>query len=121
MKDTNELLNGLGNFTGTEMWWHHWLNKSLMYTDGVRFFAQNAGNGAYWLLDIIATEVFPLLKTEPFIVIELQVESSDVARIVASDGNDRTIWAKGLDYTDCPVGLWKFYLLDDVLLLPSEY
>lgn len=117
--NAEQLKDGLTNFYGTEQWYRHALNRNMLYTDGVQFFAENAGNGAYWFLDIIATEVWPLLRKEPFIRIVLFV--GETAAITADDGNDNIIWSKGLDFTDCPPGKWEFYLTDNVMLLPSEY
>jgi len=120
MKPTpQELREKLAYYTGTEQWYRHPLNRGMLYTEGVECFAEEAG--AYWFLDIVATEVFRLQEAEHFLVIELQVESSDVCRIVVSDGNDNDVWMRGIDYTDCPLGLWKFYLTDNVIMLPGEY
>jgi hypothetical protein len=119
--EANELKRNLSYFIGTEQWYHHPLRREMLYTDGVKFFAEHAGGGAYWFLDIVATEIFPLLAKEPFMLVELQVEDSNVCRIVVSDGDGNEVYTKDIDYTDCPAGLWKFYLTDNVLLLPSEY
>ena len=115
-----DLRQALTQYTGSESWYRHNLNRNMLYTDGVRFFAENAGGGAYWFLDIIATEVFPLLRNEPFISIEMTVED-DMAGIVAGDGNGNVLWARHIEFTDCPEGEWRFYLTDNVLLLPTEY
>lgn len=114
-----ELYHALNNFTGTEQWHRHGLVRSFLYTDGVAFFAENAGGGAYWLLDILATEVLPLQKQYPFIAVEFAVGDTNV--ITATDGDENIIYSRTIDYTDCPHGLWKFYLIDNILLLPSEY
>jgi hypothetical protein len=110
----------LHQFTGTETWYRHVLNREMLYTEGVQYFAENAGNGAYWFLDIVATEFFGLLRKEPFMLIELRVVGGS-AVIVAEDGNGNEVYRRDIDYTDCPPGVWKFYLTDNVLLLPSEY
>lgn len=109
----------LGNFIGTENYHRHGLVKAFRYTDGVAYFAENAGNGAYWLLDILATEVLPLQKKEPFIVVEYSVGDKNI--IKATDGNENLIYSKVIEFTDCPKGEWKFYLIDNILLLTSEY
>lgn len=57
MTDANELKSALCAYYGTENYYKHSLMGSrFLYTDGVRFFAQNAGGGAYWFLDILATQ-----------------------------------------------------------------
>lgn len=121
MLTPDELEQNLRSFTGTEFWHQHWLAREMLYTDGVEYFAESAGrSGAYWFLDIIATEVFPLLKKEPFLCIKVVVTTSD-CRIYADDGNDNLVWSRCIEYTDLQEGEWKFYLTDSVLLLPSEY
>ncbi len=98
--------------------------KNMVHTDGVQYFAINAGNGAQWFLDIVATEYFPMLKKEPFISITLIVGSNQDdhnAMIVVEDGNCDLLAKKIIEYTDCPVGEYKFFLTDNVLMLTSEY
>lgn len=116
----HELEVGLGDFYGTDEWYRHALNRQMLYTDGVKFFAENAGGGAYWFLDIVATELFRHQVDQPFQHIRMTVGAAK-ARITADDGNGNYFWEKLIDYTDCPDGEWRFYLTDNVLLLPSEY
>lgn len=117
----SQLDSELRQYTGTEQWYRHGLNKQMLYTDGVEFFAENAGeHGAYWLLDIVATEYWPLLKKEPFLTIFVTVQNN-AAKIEVTNGNERILKTRELEYTDLQEGVWKFYLTDNVLLLPSEY
>lgn len=126
---TDELRSALSQFTGTEHWHFNRLYKWMKYTDGVVFFALNAGGGAYWFLDIIGTELMEVAKSEKFLVINLHVNSDGTATITASDGNesdelewdDHIKYRRSIESTDCPEGEWTFYLTDNVLMLPSEY
>lgn len=113
-----QLRTELAQYYGTEHYYKHQLSKSMVYTDGARAFAQLAE--AYWLLDIIATEIAPLLKTEDFLSIEVMV-AKDKARIHVDDGNQAMLYKKSISYTDCPAGEWMFFLTNNVLMLPSEY
>jgi hypothetical protein len=116
-----QLQGNLDRFFGSETWFSHSLNRFMHYTEGVQYFAQNAGGqGAYWLLDIIATELFQLQKAEPFIKISITVRDNKAA-ISGDDGDGNVIYLKLIDYTDLQEGTWNFYLTDNVLLLPSEY
>jgi hypothetical protein len=109
----------LSQFYGTENYYKTFLfNPHLKHTDGVQYFAEKAG--AFWFLDIIATEIYPKTKNEPFIVITLTVNDGK-AKILADDGNDKRIFQKNVSYTDCPDGEYRFYLADNVLMLTSEY
>jgi len=110
----------LSQFYGTENYYrtNPIFAKDMVHTDGVQYFADNAG--CYWFLDIIATEVFPLLKKEPFMAINLLVEDGK-AKIAVEDGDLKTLLAKQISHTDCPDGLYAFFLTDNVLMLTSEY
>lgn len=123
---SDELESRLAWFTGTQTWFRHWAVRGMTYTEGVEFFTEQGGrNGAYWFLDIVATEFFPLLRKEDFLSIRLLVarpsESERTALIQVDDGNGRILKERTIDYTDMQPGEWKFYLTDNVLLLPSEY
>ena len=107
-------------FTGTEQWFRHPLSSNFLYTDGVKFFAEHCGGGAYWFLDILATELADLQETEDFMSITLDVVDSS-AKITADDGNGNVLYTKNIDFTDAEKGTWKFFFTNNVLLLPSEY
>ena len=121
MTDPDELRLALTQFTGTETWFRHPFGGGTTFTEGVKFFAENAGNGAFWLLDIFMTELVALQRKEGFLGIKLTVSPDSKATITADDGNDRILWGHEVVLTDCPVGEWTFFFTDDVLLLPSEY
>src|ERR1035438_101211 len=42
----------LRQFTGSEQWYRHGINRKVLFTDGAKYVADTAG--AYWLLDEIA-------------------------------------------------------------------
>ncbi|PPC99614.1 MAG: hypothetical protein CTY35_03495 [Methylotenera sp.] len=111
------LQEDLKQFTGTEHWHPFWLG-TMHYTDGVKHFANTAG--AYWFLDIVGTEVAELQADNPFISVELTVKDMK-ANIKATDGNGNTLWTRYIEFTDCPDGVYSFYLIDKVFLLTSEY
>lgn len=120
MEDGIELAQDLRNFTGTENWYRHPLVSKMLYTDGVKYFAENAGGGAYWFLDIVATEIFPILAGQPFLHITMK-SSGSKATITVTDGNENPpLFTRAINFTDCPKGDWEFYLTDNVLLLPME-
>jgi hypothetical protein len=116
--NTQDLRNLLANYYGSETFYRHGLNRRMLYTEGAQAFAENAN--AYWFLDIVATELFALLKGEDFLTVILHVEGSK-AKITADDGNGNVLFTKSIDYTDCPEGKWKFFFTGNVLMLPSEY
>lgn len=112
-----DLKTELSQFTGTEHWYKHMFG-GMLYTDGVKYFAEHAGT--YWFLDIVATELMKLAEREGFLSIHINSDGH-AAGLSATEGNEKTLWSRHIDFTDCPAGLWKFFLVDNVLLLPSEY
>lgn len=118
MTDINELKNQLSQFMGGDTPYRHNLIRTFNYTSGTRYFARQAG--AYWFLDICATEIFRLSRVEPFIKIVLNVTDKKEATITADDGNGNVIYTRSIDYTDCPEGEWKFYIENGLMMLPNE-
>ena len=68
-------------------------------------------------------------KDEYFVAIALAVTKRQGALIVATDGNDNDLYTKAIEYTDLPPNPngkgpgkpYTFWLIDGVLILPSEY
>ena len=97
-------------------------------TDGVQYFAEKGG--AFWFVDIVNTEIAPLLKPNPdqyFIAVTL-ISNKEGGSIVATDGNEKVLYTKMLDVCMVPEGTWEFYIILEmsenpviVMMLPSEY
>lgn len=104
----------LSQFTGTEKYYTHW-TKSFVYTDGVKFMADKAG--AHWLIDLIAS----YRRKEHFQAWELKVVDSKAVVTMKEDTDKPELVKQKIDYTDFPLGNITLYLIDGVLLLPSEY
>lgn len=126
--DSAQLRAALSQFTGTEQWYRHPLNRRMLYTDGVQYLAENGGQqGAYWVLDKVALEICPLLdsKKQAFGAVSLTVNPDQTAVMIVTDGNDQLLLRREMRYTDLQNGEWRFYLIEEgdhrVLLLPSEY
>jgi hypothetical protein len=120
-------LNELRQFTGSEQLFRHGINRNLVYTEGVQYLAEKAE--CYWLIDEIATIVFPyLLKRhyDEFYLIKFLVTEYN-AVITVEDGNNKLYANHRVKFTDFPIsGIpIKFYLCASdgyyCLMLPSEY
>lgn len=127
----------LNQFIGTETWHRHPFNRRLLHTDGVQYFADKAE--AHWFIDLIALGANgrrgPVPSAVPnkdtFAVVLLTSKNGSGSVEVRSDydEHDKTVGEKlyktNIEFTDCPAGVWKFFLQDDgehtVLMLPSEY
>lgn len=123
----------LAGFYGTENW-HRWspLFPKMLLTDGTKYIADHGGvNGAYWLMDAIASYQPELLKkyawatemqfwtltlTPPGAVLTCQV-----------DRNTEPVVRQEIEYTDfdlLSIDLWVGPGMkpgEMVILLPSEY
>lgn len=136
--DTSATLSAdLSQFHGTQQWFRHPLNRRLLHTEGVQYFADQAH--AHWFIDAIALgiggekgpvpDVVPGKDHFAVVLLESRGNAGWIELLSDYDENDDSVgdqlWFKTLDYTDCPEGIWKFYLVDDgehtVLMLPGEY
>jgi hypothetical protein len=100
---------------GTENYYKHSLT-GLLYTDGVK---EIADLGAYWLIDAIASYQYKMRGVE-FQVWELKVDERNNSAVLIGKDDDIEIIRQKISYTDFPCSI-KFYVVDGVLMLPSEY
>jgi hypothetical protein len=120
MTDTKLPLADLNQFTGTENWYRHALNRKVLFTDGVKYVADEAG--AYWLIDEIAlAQRFDAkVKAEEFQAWKLTVRADKTATLTCEDGNDNVVFTKELTFTDFPLQGITIWFENDTLYLPSE-
>ena len=86
----------LQQFIGTEKY-HRLNNLPIFATDGVTYFCEKAG----------------------FIVCNVEAKNEE-ATITYEDGNYNKLYEKKIDFTTLD-GDYKFYIIDGIILLPSEY
>jgi hypothetical protein len=111
----------LVQFTGSENWYRHAINRAVLFTDGAKYVADQAG--AYWLLDEIAI-IQPHDKrvaAEEFQVWKLAVNADQTGVLTCDDGNGRVIFSKEIEYTDFPPEGITLYFTNNTILLPREY
>ena len=108
-------------FSGSENWYRHSLNRKVLYTDGAQYLAEQGG--AYWLLDSIAIAQAHVkaVKAEEFQVWTLKVNSDSTALLTCDDGNNRIVYKQSIPFTDFPLPEIKLYFTDNVIMLTSEY
>jgi hypothetical protein len=111
----------LRQFTGSENWYRHGINRDVFFTDGAKYVADTGG--AYWLLDSIAIcqHHEKSVMAEAFQVWKLKVREDRTASLVCDDGNDNIIYTQHIEYTDFPLNEITFYFANNVIHLPSEY
>lgn len=109
----------LRQFTGSEsVYRHSW--RQYHYTEGVRHLARQAES--YWLLDhIVFNQTLAILKEQPFQVWTITVNGDHTARISVEDDNGNELTFFHLGFTDFPLEEFSLWLVDQTILLPSEY
>ena len=120
MKSLQELQEGLNQFTGAIVWYQPLLYPHFLYSKGIRYLATNAD--CFWLLDFIfSNQILSQLKTQPFQVWKIIVNEDDSAKLIVEDGNDNQVTSFHVNYTDFPINEFSLWMVDNVLILPSEY
>jgi hypothetical protein len=102
-------------FTGTDQWHRHALNRRVLFTDGAKYVADRAG--AYWLLDEIAL----IQPPEEFQAWKLVVRPDRTATLTCDDGNGQIVFTKEIQYTDFPLDEITLWYAKGVIYLPSEH
>jgi uncharacterized protein DUF6876 len=111
----------LRQFTGSEHWYRHGLNRKILYTDGAQYVAEHGG--AYWLLDEIAL-IQPhgtTVAAEGFQVWKLAVRPDRTATLTCEDGNGTIVFSKEIEFTDFPLDEITLWFTNNTIFLPSEY
>lgn len=123
----------LSQFTGSETFTRHW-SRRLIFTEGVKFLAENAasGSGAYWLIDAIASHQIEI-KTlankrdrddlRDFQVWELKLNGKGGATLTCRADSDRKpAVTQEIEFTDFEfdIKLWVERGEEMTLMLPSE-
>jgi len=110
----------LRQFTGTENWHQHGINRKILFTDGAKYVADEGG--AYWLLDAIAIvqRFEKAVAAEEFQVWRLKVREDRSASLVCSDGNNNIVYTQHIEFTDFPIDEITLWFENGVIYLPSE-
>ena len=121
---TEKLKSEIAQCMGGEEGYHRLTLLPINCTAGIKMVADLAQ--AYWLFDAIASyQVEKRIKEIPFQIWTLEVKSDDDIKsgvlTMKQDTNSVIDVEQNIGATDFPVGIWKFYLTDNVLMLPKEY
>jgi hypothetical protein len=110
----------LDQFTGSEHWYRHALNRNVLFTDGAKYVADQGG--AYWLLDSIAIAQLcdKRIAAEEFQVWKLDVRPDRTATLTCEDGNYNIVYTQQLEFTDFPAPGVTLWFENCTIYLPSE-
>lgn len=120
--ETAELQDMMAQCYGTEHYYREML-LSYLYTDGVKTFAMNAGNGAFWFLqEVNGMIVDNNIRKSDDNLTSIHLKVKDERADIIMENNEQT-YTKHIGYTDCPDGDWLFYYFtsDNVLIWCDEY
>ncbi len=111
----------LRNFTGSEHWYRHGLVRTILFTDGAKYVADEGG--AYWLLDEIALaqRYEKRVMAERFQVWTLKVNADHTATLTCGDGNNNAVYTKEIPFTDFPADEITLWFANNTIYLPSEH
>ena len=116
-----ELKNNLEQFIGSEQFFKVSL-APVIATEGVKYFADTCE--CYWLLDLIILGLFRLHQQLGYLFIDIDVNKRGTVHIVARQDEGMPIVFEKKQRDLCkriPVGSYKIWLMNNTLLLPSEY
>ena len=119
MKSTEEILAIINGAIGTES--YHKFSPLPGYpviTDGVLALAEAAG--CYWLLDVIGSHQNNKQLDKEFQVWKLEVNEESRECVVRGYNDTDLIITQEIPYTDFPLKELKLYLIDGIILIPSE-
>jgi len=109
----------VAHYTGSDVVYRHTLSRGT-YTEGVRYVVQELK--AFWLLDYIFSVQFTKeVIAQKFQVWKLIKGENNEATLILEDGNSHEVARYQIEFTDFPLKQITLWLLDNVLLLPSEY
>ena len=120
MKSKKEILDIIKYANGTEA--YHKFSSIKHYpvaTDGVIAVAEAAG--CYWLLDIIGSYQTDKRLDPNFQVWKLVVNHADSTAVVSGCNDTKLIITQEIPRTDFPLDELTLFLMNGIILLPSEH
>lgn len=119
-KSKEEIQNMLNEFNSTSAY-HKFspIRGFPVATDGIIALAEAAG--CYWFPDIIGSYQTNEKLDSEFQVWTLTVNHEDNTAVVNGYNDTELIITQEIPFTDFPLDELKVYLIDGVILLPSEY
>ncbi|MEO8963803.1 MAG: DUF6876 family protein [Gammaproteobacteria bacterium] len=121
-------LEELNQFSGSEQFFKHGLNRKLVYTEGIQYLAEKTK--CYWMIDVIALVFYPVLlkkHKDYFYSIKFIAREDKSGLFTVEDGNNNVHFTHRIKYTSFPIleKPVRFYLCESedcyCLMLTGEY
>jgi hypothetical protein len=116
-----EFTSNLDQFIGS-MQFYPIAFTPLIFTEGIRYFAETCE--CFWLVDLIGYNLTLLHKRLGALFIDIEVNKRHTVHITVRQDSGMPIVFEKKQRDLCkviPVGAYRFYLINNTLLLPSEY
>ena len=124
--DVNEIEHMLAMCTGSVEYYRYKFarNLEIIYTDGINILVEMCK--AYWLVDAICSYQRKNIRSERFQIWTFERKFYKNGKEywlleMKTDTNATVIIKQKISFSDFPLDDIKLYLIDGVLLLPSEY
>lgn len=120
--EAKEITKALDCFQGTFQYHEHKIinGMKLLITDGCDFIREECK--ANWLFDaILSFQMKESIKAESFQVWKLKKQDNDTWLLHCEDGNRKIIAVQHIVYSDFKLDEITIWLVDGVVMLPSEY
>lgn len=120
MNKAKEVQDIINHATGTTQY-HRFSTLPCfpIITDGVLAVAKSAE--CFWLLDVIGSYQHDPKLDKEFQVWKLEVNKDNDSGVVHGYNDTTLIITQNIPYTDFPLDKITLYLIDKIILLPSEY
>lgn len=120
MKSKQEILDIINQAHGSDAY-HKFspISSFPIATDGAIALAETAG--CFWLLDIIGSYQTDKKLDPSFQVWKLEVNLEESSAVVRGYNDTELMITQDIPFTDFPLEEVKLYLMDGIILLPSEY
>jgi hypothetical protein len=117
VRDANEN-DQLSGYIGSVSYYKYLCGTQL--TDGSKAAAELYE--CFWFLDIIASiQYMPEVHAEGFQVFKLERVKDDHFKVTMEDGNDNVIYTQNIAYSDFKDDILTLWVVDKIIMLPSEY
>ena len=120
MANAKEISDIISQATGTTQYYKFsQIPQFPVITDGVKSVVELAG--CYWLLDVIGFKQIDPKLDKAFQVWKLEVDTENTRGVLRGFNDTTLIITQDVPFTTFPLAELKLFLIDGVLLLPSEY
>jgi hypothetical protein len=119
--NTQKFMQDLKRFTGSTQVFPRLIGDyMMMLTEGVIYVADEGH--AWWLPDLIHSYQYqPIIFREKFQRWVLKKYSDDTWTINCTDGNGKALCTQHIQYSDFPLPEIILWVVNETIMLPSEY